>query len=238
MKNSRWIDRARISEIFSSLQGEGLRIGQRHLFIRFETCHLSCSYCDEREKSGREMMLPEVLRVVDRLEKKYGPHPYVSLTGGEPLLCPEFLRRLCSQLKLRQYKILLETSGILWHELGTVIQGCDLIAMDFKLPSVGQTKDFLEEHSKFLKIAKSKELYIKIPVSLEMSRKEFEAHLRKVAAIAPRVPIFLQPVIRRQQKGCPRQKFQSLLTRWQRIGVRMRLDIRIGIQLHKILNIS
>ena len=37
---------AYISEIFSSIQGEGLYIGERQLFIRFCGCNLKCDFCD------------------------------------------------------------------------------------------------------------------------------------------------------------------------------------------------
>ncbi len=43
----------RITEIFSSLQGEGPYMGQRHLFIRFEACHMACAYCDETKKKSQ-----------------------------------------------------------------------------------------------------------------------------------------------------------------------------------------
>jgi len=37
---------AYLSEIFSSIQGEGPNVGRRALFIRFGGCNLSCGYCD------------------------------------------------------------------------------------------------------------------------------------------------------------------------------------------------
>ncbi|HPX77174.1 MAG TPA: 7-carboxy-7-deazaguanine synthase QueE, partial [Methanobacterium sp.] len=36
----------RISEIFSSIQGEGKLVGRRQVFIRFSGCNLTCNYCD------------------------------------------------------------------------------------------------------------------------------------------------------------------------------------------------
>ena len=38
--------KARIKEIFPSVQGEGPFVGYKQLFIRFCGCNLACSYCD------------------------------------------------------------------------------------------------------------------------------------------------------------------------------------------------
>ncbi|MBP9865731.1 MAG: 7-carboxy-7-deazaguanine synthase QueE, partial [Candidatus Omnitrophica bacterium] len=114
MKNPPTAAEARIAEIFSSLQGEGTHLGERHLFIRFEECHIHCTYCDELDKGGRRMTQSEVLAEVDRLEAAEGPHGYISLTGGEPLLYQEFIRPLAQALKSKGFRIYLETNGILW----------------------------------------------------------------------------------------------------------------------------
>jgi len=37
---------APIVEIFSSIQGEGLLVGERQVFLRFAGCNLCCAYCD------------------------------------------------------------------------------------------------------------------------------------------------------------------------------------------------
>ena len=110
MKHSLPFERVRITEIFSSLQGEGPRMGERHIFIRFEACHMACVYCDETGKQAKEMSVVDVLKEVAKLEGEAGPHACVSLTGGEPLLYADFLKPLCRMLKKRKYRILLETN--------------------------------------------------------------------------------------------------------------------------------
>ena len=236
MKNPPTGDVARISEIFSSLQGEGPRMGERHLFIRFEECHMDCVYCDEFEKNGKEMSLSEVLQEVVRFDGAYGPHAYVSLTGGEPLLYADFLKPLCHKLKEMKFRILLETSGILWQAFEEVVRDCDLISMDLKLTSVSHEKDFLEEHSRFLKIAKAKETYIKVVVSQEIDRSEIDKQLSMVASVAPRTPVFLQ-LAAKGKEDYENPELLKLLNDLQRIGSQKLPDVRVGIQLHKLLNI-
>jgi organic radical activating enzyme len=235
MKHSSSLERARITEIFSSLQGEGPRMGERHIFIRFEACHMVCAYCDEAGKKSRELSISDVLKEVVRLEKKAGPHTCVSLTGGEPLLYVDFLKLLCAALKKKNFRILLETSGVLWRQLSKVVEGCDIIAMDLKLPSVTGQKDFFDEHRKFLALAKKKS-YIKIVISRNVDLREYEKHLRMVAQVAPRAPVFLQPVSY-AKKAYPDLKLLRLLDDLQRIGAKILPDVRVGIQLHKLMNI-
>jgi len=37
---------ARLIEVFSAIQGEGLNVGTRQIFIRFALCDLRCQFCD------------------------------------------------------------------------------------------------------------------------------------------------------------------------------------------------
>jgi organic radical activating enzyme len=236
MKQPLSLERARITEIFSSLQGEGPRMGERHIFIRFEACHMVCVYCDETGKKAREMSVAGVLKEVAKLEKKTGPHACVSLTGGEPLLYTDFLRILCPALKKEKWRILLETSGVLWRQLSEVIGVCDVIAMDLKLPSVTRQKCFLGEHRKFLALAKKKEIYVKVVISKDVDLREYEKHLRMVAQVAPRAPVFLQPMSR--GKGVyPDPVLMRLLDKLQRTGAKRLSDVRVGIQLQKLMHI-
>ena len=91
---------AKIKEIFPSIQGEGLVIGCKQLFIRFCGCNLKCKYCDTDFKSeGGISYLPENL--VNRIVSNYDLATFhsISLTGGEPLLHAEFLKEFLILLK-------------------------------------------------------------------------------------------------------------------------------------------
>jgi len=52
---------ANLSEIFSSIQGEGPYIGCKQIFIRFSDCNLDCDYCDTdfnlKETASKEKLL-------------------------------------------------------------------------------------------------------------------------------------------------------------------------------------
>ena len=80
---------ARVLEVFSSIQGEGARLGERQIFVRFGGCNLLCGYCDEPksiprsagEVRGSDSLKEDILRLCAQR-----PHTAVSWTGGEPLL--------------------------------------------------------------------------------------------------------------------------------------------------------
>lgn len=92
---------ARISEIFMSIQGEGMLVGVLQLFIRFCGCNLSCYYCDTIKDSEfcRDEVRNAVLRnpvssdYVQSLIDSSRVHS-VSFTGGEPMIHADFIKSL------------------------------------------------------------------------------------------------------------------------------------------------
>ena len=227
---------ARISEIFSSLQGEGTHLGERHLFLRFEACNIHCEYCDELGKPGFDFDLDSTIESLKRLEEDYGPHPFVSLTGGEPLLYLPFLKPLLPRLKEIGFGVYLETNGILWKALEEVILWTDVIAMDVKPASVTKERSFIKEHEAFLKIAVQKETLIKMICSKEIDLNEFKELCSMIARIAPRVPLVLQPMSA-EVEGHDDPELMRLLGELQTLGLGMLKDVRIVPRLHKILKI-
>jgi hypothetical protein len=57
-----------------------------------------------------------------------------------------------------------------------------------------------------------------------------------VASVAPRTPVFLQPVSSAGKKY-PEPGLMRFLEKLQRTGAKQLPDLRLGIQLHKVLNI-
>jgi len=105
----------RINEIFLSLQGEGLHVGERTVFVRFYGCPLHCVWCDQPEALthtgvGRfTSMSPE--RVRDTI-LAFPDARRVCLTGGEPVIAPRGeLIWLLDELRARGLWLSIETSG-------------------------------------------------------------------------------------------------------------------------------
>ncbi|AGN17438.1 MAG: 7-carboxy-7-deazaguanine synthase QueE [Methanobrevibacter boviskoreani] len=123
---------APIVEIFSSIQGEGLLVGRRQIFVRFAGCNLDCNYCDtEDSKSVKNGELKSVDYVVDRINSlKTEDLHSISFTGGEPLLYADFIRKVIDRIDTPSF---LETNGTFPNEIKK-LDNLDYVSLDIKLP--------------------------------------------------------------------------------------------------------
>lgn len=96
----------RINEIFSSIQGEGLRFGIPMIFIRFSGCNLKCSFCDTNHQAYTEMTADQILNTCKTYPNTI---QWISLCGGEPSIQVD--DELLILLRSNGYKIGMETNG-------------------------------------------------------------------------------------------------------------------------------
>ena len=189
------IPTAPVSEIFSSLQGEGLHVGERQIFIRFAGCPWRCRYCDTPDSLSEEghpvLTVHDTLRRVQDLQKERD-HRSVSLTGGEPLLRSDFLAALIPPLKDLGLFIPLETSATHPHLFEKIADWCDVVAADIKLPSaIG--RPFWGEHEAFFRLAGSR-AFAKMVLTSATSDDELAETVRLLRSLDPVPPLVLQPV--------------------------------------------
>ena len=134
----------RISEIFHSVQGEGLLLGVPSVFVRTSGCNLRCRWCDTPYASwhpeGEEMTQEEIVRRVRSYDC-----PHVVLTGGEPMVASG-IRGLADSLHAEGLHITIETAGTL--PPGGI--ACDLASLSPKLadstPSAEQAGAWSTRH--------------------------------------------------------------------------------------------
>ena len=241
-----------IYEIFSGIQGEGLLVGERQIFVRFAGCNLNCAYCDTpaarvatdtcriehtaglRDFTAAENPLTgsEVARYVERLETSPRTHHSVALTGGEPLVQPQFAASVARQLKENGFRIFLETNGSLVDGLSGVLPFADIVSMDVKLPGTTKGPNLFAEHELFLRKAASTEVYAKVVLSSITSTAEVVQAAEIIQAVDSAIPLVLQPVTP-QSNVLPPSTAQVL--QWQ-TQCRLRLhSVRVIPQCHKIM---
>jgi len=118
----------KISEIFYSIQGEGMLVGMPSVFVRTSGCNLRCSWCDTPYTSWE----PEgVTRSVAEIAAEVRRHParHVVVTGGEPMIQPE-IGELTEALRDAGIHITIETAGTVHGRVA-----CDLMSISPKLAS-------------------------------------------------------------------------------------------------------
>jgi 7-carboxy-7-deazaguanine synthase len=117
-----------VSEIFYSLQGEGVLTGVPSVFVRTSGCNLRCNWCDTPYASWNAEGEPRtVAQIIGEIEN----HPvarHVVLTGGEPMIAKE-IGLLAAEIRKLGHHITIETAA-------TVAPGdiaCDLASLSPKL---------------------------------------------------------------------------------------------------------
>lgn len=226
--------KAKILEIFKSIQGEGKYLGVTQVFIRFFGCSLNCKICDTPQakapaKDFDEYTAGELLREVR--PRLCGIHS-VSLSGGEPLEQADFLKEFLPLLKKQKARIYLETNGVLPGELKKILRFIDVISMDIKLPTVTGQKPFWQEHEKFLKAAQAKDVFIKTIITLDTDFDEIARAAKLASKVNRGIVFILQPnhfeLSQQLLLGC--QKAQTIARKYLN-------DVRIIPQVHKFLGV-
>ena len=208
----------RVVEIFSSIDGEGVRAGELATFVRLAGCNLHCSYCDtsyaQDADSGKEMTMDDVMSEVARHQ-----NTNVTLTGGEPLLngCD-----LACQLADKGYNVNIETNGSL--DITPVLRDGIIVTMDFKTPSSGETESMLLSNLNKLRpedVLKFVMADTDVDFVEKLLQQSYPLHCPF---------IYLSPVF---GKGKP-AFFVECLKRWSRSGIDTG-KMRVQLQLHKYI---
>src|SRR3990167_3151859 len=100
----------KIAEVFDSIQGEGLYLGEKQIFVRFFGCNLSCKFCDTKSDRFTEYEPEELFEEIKLYHNSFHS---ISFTGGEPLLQNDCLKEVLKLTSGHGYKNYLETNGTL-----------------------------------------------------------------------------------------------------------------------------
>lgn len=229
--------KAYITEVFSSLQGEGVFFGKRQVFVRFWGCNLSCGFCDSPSAFlvKRQYSVSELIGEILRLNMKEAKCDSIAITGGEPLLQIEFLKELLPKLKDMGFEIYLETNGTLFMNLEYIKDFVDIIAIDFKAPSSTKDTSRWQDHRLFLKSAYDKKyVFVKVVVTADTTKEDIRTVRELICEIDRNIPVVLQPVTPIEDIRRPDiqllSDFQNILS--QRIST-----VKIIPQIHKALGI-
>lgn len=240
--------KGRIAEIFASVQGEGLYVGQRQIFVRFAGCNLKCAYCDTDTSRFREYEPGEALEEIKNIAaprsaptqcrptrctpRRLSTCSVVSFTGGEPLLQADFLKELLPLVRQAGFRNYLETNGTLPEAMHGISGLVDIVAMDFKLPSAGGTAPCWEAHRAFLAACAGKEVFIKAVISSRTREEDVREAIRAVKDIRPDAVFVLQA-----DSSVARGALDAKLRGLKEICDDSAVDARVIPQVHKLMGV-
>jgi organic radical activating enzyme len=190
--------RVKLSEIFTSIEGEGILFGTKTMFVRLAGCPLNCHWCDTPYalplESGSDYSIAEAKELIS---KNLHANTYkVNFTGGEPLVQHEAVIELAKFVRQKGLKTYLESACYDAARFAKVLPYIDLVKVEFKLKDskVVDEKHYgslLRTELECLKqaISSGKAPYIKIVVTNSSSLKEFKKLVHEVFKMAKPVEI-------------------------------------------------
>lgn len=140
-----------------TVDGPGVRF-----VVFFQGCNLRCKCCHNPDTwamtGGTEYTGEEIVNKVVRYKTYFGAEGGITLSGGEPLLQPEFAYDIFSRCKEQGINTCLDTSGsILTDAVKKLLSKTDRVLLDFKftsndayLENAGCTMDKVEEFLAYL----------------------------------------------------------------------------------------
>lgn len=221
----------RLTEIFHSVQGEGVHVGLPTTFVRLTGCSLRCSWCDTTYsfEGGKDWTLDEVMADVARF-----PVKRVCVTGGEPLDQGATCVALVERLLREGYEVVLETSGAL--DLGAVDKLAPreklIVSMDVKCPASNMQKRNRWENLAILRPHDQLKFVLADERDYAYAKDVLSRHPEIRAKNVLFQPMWASPnpVGPTKVEGAP-ATLKSVSERVLADG----LDVRVGTQLHKVI---
>jgi organic radical activating enzyme len=253
------VARAPLVEVFHSVQGEGRFAGVPMAFLRVATCPLRCSYCDTPNSYTAPPRVPVRAGQSETSEPNpvdaaraaalvasvvagagtAGRAPRVSITGGEPLVFPDFVRELGERVRSAGMRVHLETAAIHPQALAACVAQVDHLSADYKLPeTLSQGQRFGCEHVACCELAvrRGATVDVKIVLTPSVGEASLARALTDLAPLRGDILLVLQPVT---PFGAETRRLEAKdLERHLAHAVRAGFDVRVLPQVHKSLGLA
>ncbi|GAB4155630.1 MAG: 7-carboxy-7-deazaguanine synthase QueE [Planctomycetota bacterium] len=241
-----------VHSVFASIQGEGPKVGELHLFVRLYGCDVGCEYCDTPDALGpvkdaivsypacdirqKNPMSTQQLADICRKFANENPLQGIAVTGGEPLLQAEYVRDFLRDLGRPRPPVILETSGLHPDNLDIVAGEISAVSADFKLASTRVAG--ADEAKTLCFLAKASErltTWVKLPIDYNVSPAEIRRVVSLISSTVPKCEIVLQPITHAD----PRADLKpNDLLKLFKTALDVRPSVRLIPQVHKFLGVK
>lgn len=238
-EGSGWsLSKVPVMEIFGpTIQGEGMVIGQKTMFVRTAGCDYSCSWCDSAftwDGSGKELIKQmEAEEIWQELRALGGEgFSFVTISGGNPELLKN-LSYLIDILKENGIKVGLETQGSKWQDW---FMDINELTISPKPPSSGMETDF-ETLDMIIEKLKQAEPSHHTSLKVVVFDDEDYEYAKKVHHRYPEIPFFLQVGNEDNKTTNDQQLVNQLLEKYEWLINNVMLDhelrdVKVLPQLH------
>lgn len=182
-----------VLEIFGpTIQGEGMVVGQKTMFVRTAGCDYSCSWCDSAftwDGSGKHLITQMTAEEIWAELKRLGGtgFSFVTLSGGNPVLL-RHLEQLVAILKENNIKIGVETQGSKWQDW---LYDIDELTISPKPPSSGMTTDYTKLSEIIEKLStRNSSQHISLKVVI-FTQEDYD-YAKQMHFRYPTIPLYLQ----------------------------------------------
>jgi organic radical activating enzyme len=218
----------KVSEIFESLQGEGVSSGAPCIFVRLAQCNLHCTWCDtkytwdfERYRYAdevREQSVADVAQLVNA-----APSRRLVVTGGEPLLQQRALREFFARLA-PDIVVEVETNGTILPE-PAALSRVNQWNVSPKLSSAGDPEAFRIRPEALIVLRDSGRAYLKLVVSTDQDFAEADALVARLAWPSDRVSLMPEATDREQLRARSFAVAEAARARSYRFSSRLHLEL-------------
>jgi len=218
----------KVSEIFESLQGEGVSSGAPCIFVRLAQCNLHCTWCDTKytwdferyryEDEVHEQPVGEVALIVNQ-----APSRRLVLTGGEPLLQQRALREFFARLA-PDISVEVETNGTIVPE-PAALSRVNQWNVSPKLANAGDPEAFRIRPDALVALRDSQRAYLKLVVNGDQDLAEADALVQRFAWPSDRVSLMPQATDREQLRARSFEVAEAARARSYRFSSRLHLEL-------------
>lgn len=207
-------------EIFCSIQGESSDTGLPCIFVRLFGCPIGCSYCDQPQdiKNKKRISLENIINKI----LKFKNIKYVCITGGEPLIYEETLPLVWELLNLG-YKVSIETSGCVPIQYDSYKRSYKYV-MDIKTPSSGVSHKNIYDN--LLNLQYTDEVKFVIA-----NREDYDFMKDILKKYPTQASILASPMFDKDSKAVIGKELVDWI-----LGDR--LNVRVQLQIHKLINVK